>query len=102
MVSSKQVKDARARFIYEYSTYSTNLIKWLINLKVEMNPIWQQKKLREFCKANNILITAYSPLGANGTPWGSSGVFDTQVLHEIAKSRGKTHAQVRIFFSSKS
>ncbi|OVA09113.1 Aldo/keto reductase [Macleaya cordata] len=62
--------------------------------QVEMNPIWQQRKLREFCKANGILITAYSPLGANGTPWGSSGVVETQVLHDIAKARGKTHAQV--------
>ncbi|KAI3942845.1 hypothetical protein MKW92_011474 [Papaver armeniacum] len=62
--------------------------------QVELNPIWQQTKLIKFCKANDIVVTAYSPLGANGTPWGSSGVADTQVLHEIAKARGKTHAQV--------
>ncbi|KAI3852185.1 hypothetical protein MKX03_022985 [Papaver bracteatum] len=42
--------------------------------QVELNPIWQQSKLIKFCKANGILVTAYSPLGANGTPWGSSGV----------------------------
>lgn len=62
-----------------------------------MNPVWQQKKLREFCKAKDIVITAYSPLGASGTPWGSSRVLDAQVLHEIAKARGKTHAQVEWF-----
>ncbi|KAI3870195.1 hypothetical protein MKX03_025791 [Papaver bracteatum] len=38
--------------------------------QVEMNPIWQQKKLRDYCKANNIMVAAYSPLGAKGNHWG--------------------------------
>ncbi|KAJ9169467.1 hypothetical protein P3X46_017662 [Hevea brasiliensis] len=62
--------------------------------QVEMSPLWQQKKLREFCKANDIVVTAYSPLGAKGTRWGSSLVMDNEVLNEIAKTRGKTVAQV--------
>ncbi|KAF2301707.1 hypothetical protein GH714_028735 [Hevea brasiliensis] len=62
--------------------------------QVEMSPLWQQKKLREFCKANDIIVTAYSPLGAKGTRWGSSLVMDNEVLNEIAKTRGKTVAQV--------
>ncbi|XAR47998.1 hypothetical protein NMG60_11030664 [Bertholletia excelsa] len=62
--------------------------------QVEMNPLWQQKKLREFCDKNGILITAYSPLGAKGTLWGSNRVMDCEVLKEIAKARGKTIAQV--------
>lgn len=37
--------------------------------QVEMNPVWQNLKLREFCKAKGIVVTAYSPLGASGTPW---------------------------------
>ncbi|KAI3957711.1 hypothetical protein MKW92_048984 [Papaver armeniacum] len=62
--------------------------------QVEMNPLWQNLKLREFCKTNDIFVTGYSPLGASGTPWGSDGVKDAQVLYEIAQARNKTHAQV--------
>ncbi|KAI3910276.1 hypothetical protein MKX01_030102, partial [Papaver californicum] len=57
-------------------------------------PAVNQTKLIKFYKANDIIVTAYSPLGAYGTPWGSSAVAETQVSHEIAKARGKTHAQV--------
>ncbi|CAL5430358.1 unnamed protein product [Camellia sinensis] len=64
--------------------------------KVEMNPLWKQKKLREFCKEKEIQITAYSPLGANGTMWGDNRIVDCDVLSEIAKARGKTTAQVSL------
>ncbi|KAK9276620.1 hypothetical protein L1049_006156 [Liquidambar formosana] len=64
--------------------------------QVEMNPLWRQKQLREFCKAKGIHITAYSPLGANGTKWGDNRVVGSEVLEEIAKARGKTTAQVSL------
>lgn len=64
--------------------------------QVELNPIWQQKQLRDFCKAKGIEITAYSPLGANNTKWGDNRVMDSDVLAAIAKSRGKTIAQVAL------
>ncbi|MCL7042662.1 hypothetical protein MKW94_002476 [Papaver nudicaule] len=64
--------------------------------QVEMNPMWQQKKLRDYCKANNILVTAYSPLGAKGTFWGSNAVIDSEVLNKIALARGKSLAQVSL------
>ncbi|XP_077254023.1 (1S)-1,7-diacetoxy-luvungin A aldo-keto reductase-like [Tasmannia lanceolata] len=64
--------------------------------QVEMHPLWQQKKLREFCVAKGIHVSAYSPLGGNGTPWGSSQVMDCEVLKEIANARGKTVAQVSL------
>ncbi|XP_027096743.1 D-galacturonate reductase [Coffea arabica] len=64
--------------------------------QVELNPTWQQKELREFCKAKGFEITAYSPLGANNTKWGDNRVMDSDVLAEIAKSRGKTVAQVAL------
>ncbi|XP_028079597.1 probable 3-hydroxyisobutyrate dehydrogenase-like 1, mitochondrial [Camellia sinensis] len=47
-----------------------------------MNPLWQQKKLREFCEKNGVHITAYSPLGAKGTIWGSNHVMECEVLEE--------------------
>ncbi|GMI87807.1 hypothetical protein like AT1G59960 [Hibiscus trionum] len=62
--------------------------------QVELNPMWNQKKLREFCNANGIFITAYSLLGAPGTAWGSNRVMDSDVLKEIAEAKGKTIAQI--------
>ncbi|XP_022733469.1 non-functional NADPH-dependent codeinone reductase 2-like [Durio zibethinus] len=62
--------------------------------QVEFNPLWNQKKLREFCNANGILLEGYSPLGAAGTPWGTNRVLECEVLQEIAKAKGKTVAQI--------
>ncbi|XP_010043911.2 non-functional NADPH-dependent codeinone reductase 2 [Eucalyptus grandis] len=62
--------------------------------QVEMNPLWQQQKLRKFCKEKGVHITAFSPLGAKGTFWGTNRVMECEVLQEIAKGKGKTHAQV--------
>nr|AWJ64114.1 codeinone reductase [Papaver somniferum] len=62
--------------------------------QVEMSPTLHQKNLREYCKANNIMITAHSVLGAIGAPWGSNAVMDSKVLHQIAVARGKSVAQV--------
>ncbi|GKV51048.1 hypothetical protein SLEP1_g57724, partial [Rubroshorea leprosula] len=64
-----------------------------IPTSVEMNPLWQQKKLREFYKATNVIVTAFSPLGAIGTWWGSNHVLANETLKEIAKAHGKIVAQ---------
>ncbi|KAL8106273.1 (1S)-1,7-diacetoxy-luvungin A aldo-keto reductase-like [Apium graveolens] len=64
--------------------------------QVEMNPAWQQGKLREFCQAKGIKIAAFSPLGASGAFWGTKGVLESVVLKEIAKSKGKSVAQVAL------
>ncbi|KAL0005105.1 hypothetical protein SO802_012666 [Lithocarpus litseifolius] len=64
--------------------------------QVEMNPLWQQKKLREFCENKGIRITAYSPLGAKGTLWGTNWVMECEVLKQIAEATGKTTAQICI------
>ncbi|KAJ0538881.1 putative D-galacturonate reductase [Helianthus annuus] len=62
-----------------------------------MNPNWQQKKITEFCKANGILVTAYSPLGAFGNrSWGHNRVMECDILQNIAKSKGKTVAQISL------
>lgn len=72
---------------------ATAKIPPLVN-QVEMNPLWQQKKLREFCMEKGVHVSAYSPLGGRGTAWGSNRVMDCEVLHQIATSKGKTIAQV--------
>lgn len=64
--------------------------------QVEMNPLWQQKDLREFCKAKGIHITAYSPLGSKGAKWGDNESVEYKVLEDIAKAKGKTMAQVSL------
>nr|AAR89809.1 reductase 1 [Hydrangea macrophylla]AAR89811.1 reductase 1 [Hydrangea macrophylla] len=64
--------------------------------QVEMNPVWQQRKLVEFCKENGVLVGAFSPLGALGTSWGSNNVMESEILKEIAKAKGKTVAQVSL------
>ncbi|KAF8389656.1 hypothetical protein HHK36_024175 [Tetracentron sinense] len=64
--------------------------------QVEVNPLWQQKHLIEYCKEKGIHITGYSPLGANGTKWGDNRIVESQVLEEIAQAKGKTAAQVAL------
>ncbi|KAA0040639.1 D-galacturonate reductase-like [Cucumis melo var. makuwa] len=61
-----------------------------------MSPLWHQDKLREFCKANDIHVTAYSPLGAVGTHWGHNKVVDSDVITQIANAKGKTSAQIAL------
>ncbi|XP_073054334.1 non-functional NADPH-dependent codeinone reductase 2-like isoform X2 [Primulina eburnea] len=61
---------------------------------VEVNPCWQQKKLREFCKDWGILVVAYSTLGSVGTFYGTQRVLESEVLKQIAQTKEKTVAQV--------
>jgi len=62
-----------------------------------MNPTWQQKKLMDFCREKGIQVTAYTPLGANGMPWGTNRVLESSALKEIAMVKGKSIAQVLKF-----
>ncbi|KAJ6824430.1 methylecgonone reductase-like [Iris pallida] len=64
--------------------------------QVEMNASWDQSKLREFCREKGVHVTAWSPLGASGAPWGSPSVMQSPVLEEIATAKGKTVAQVAL------
>ncbi|KAB2603322.1 non-functional NADPH-dependent codeinone reductase 2-like [Pyrus ussuriensis x Pyrus communis] len=59
-------------------------------------PPYVNQKLRDFCKAIGIIVTAFSPLGGIGSSWGSNHVFKSKVLQEIAEEWGKTNAQVGI------
>lgn len=59
----------------------------------------QQKKLIDFCKAEGIVMTSYSPLGSVGTTWGSNRVADNEVLKEIAKAKGKTPTGAFVIFN---
>ncbi|KAI4305690.1 hypothetical protein L6164_029041 [Bauhinia variegata] len=61
--------------------------------QVEMNLAWQQKNLRDFCKANDIIITAFSPL-RKGASRGPNEAMDNDVVKDIADAHGKSSAQV--------
>ncbi|KAE9586103.1 hypothetical protein Lal_00009868 [Lupinus albus] len=64
--------------------------------EVEMNASWQQENLRKFCKEKGIHVSAWSPLGSNGSMWGSNAVIDNPILKDIAISTGKTVGQVAL------
>ncbi|AES89305.1 methylecgonone reductase [Medicago truncatula] len=64
--------------------------------QVEMNPSWQQGKLREFCKQKGIHVSAWSPLGGYKLSWGSPTVMENPILHEIAEARKKSVAQIAL------
>jgi diketogulonate reductase-like aldo/keto reductase len=57
--------------------------------QVEYHPYLNQKALDEFCKANGIVLTAYTPL-AKGK------VADDPLIRDIAEKYGKTPGQVTL------
>ncbi|KAH9609149.1 hypothetical protein KSS87_002375 [Heliosperma pusillum] len=58
--------------------------------QVEVNPSWQQKEMIEYCKSRNVVVTAYAPLGAIGTFYGSNKVMESSVLKQIASLKHKS------------
>lgn len=69
--------------------------------QIELHPYLQQSAMLNFCKENNIYLTAYSPLGSSDRP-ASLKADDEPVLLEnstiasIAKRHGASPAQVLI------
>jgi len=70
-------------------------------LQVEIHVYLQQKKLLAFCKANGILVTAYSPLGSKGIEQltaGSGRVYPDLMVNpkvvELANRLEKSPAQI--------
>eukprot|EP00249_Psilotum_nudum_P020476 c27721_g1_i1 orf=168-1124(+) len=84
------------------SNFSSKKLHELINSakitpavnQVEMHPRWQQRKLLEYCNKANIHVSAWSPLGAPSTAWGTLMVLEHPVIKEIAIKHGRTPAQV--------
>lgn len=61
----------------------------LVTLQAEYHPYLDQSKVLEYCRRKGLVFTAYCPL-ARGR------VFNDPVLAEIARSRGKTIAQITL------
>ncbi|SCU81463.1 LANO_0B03180g1_1 [Lachancea nothofagi CBS 11611] len=83
------------------SNCSVSQLQRLINTKnnkivpatsqVETHPLFPQQEMLDFCKQNNILLEAYSPLGSEGSP-----LVDEPAVKEIAKKYNIDPAQVLI------
>lgn len=77
---------------------ASSSIKPTVN-QVEVNPYFQQDAMLEFCQANSVHMTAYSPLGSFDRPVGMKGkdepvLFDDSVLNELADRKGISVAQL--------
>jgi L-glyceraldehyde reductase len=68
------------------------------NLQIELHPALLQTELVDYCKKNDIVVTAYSPLGNN--VYGLPRIVDDPIIVNIAKKLNKSPAQVCISFTA--
>ena len=72
--------------------------------QVEMHPYLQQDELLNYCKENNIHVTAYSPLGSGDRPDAMKAddepsLLENEVITSIAVKHNATPGQVLIIWS---
>jgi alcohol dehydrogenase (NADP+) len=69
--------------------------------QIELHPFLQQPQMLEFCKNNNIHLTAYAPLGSSDRPdemkqANEPGLLENHVVKSIADINNCSTAQVLI------
>ena len=74
--------------------------------QIELHPFLQQNDMLGYCKENNLLLTAYAPLGSGDRPRGMKGkdeqsLLDNQVIQKIAKKNDCSPAQILIRWAIK-
>lgn len=68
-----------------------------VNNQIEIHPYNAQKDLIKYCESNNVMVTAYSPLGRQGVPnVKAPRLFDDQLIKDMAQKYSKTPAQILI------
>ena len=60
------------------------------NNQVEIHPYFQQNELIQFCKQENILVTAYAPLGSRHLMNTDSGIDSNPIIKQIAENHNTT------------
>ncbi len=61
--------------------------------QIELHPYLQQKKMLEFCRQRQVLVTAYSPLGSPDRPKGMKKKDEPSLLgHEVIMAIAQKHA----------
>lgn len=91
----KEVKEAGLVKDVGVSNFTINHLKDALDYypelvalnQVEFHPSLYQKELLDFCRKNNIALTAYSPLGRGAD-------FNNDVIKELSKKYDKTPAQL--------
>lgn len=113
----KQMEKAKELGLTKHIGVSNFSIKKLENLiahsdvvpemnQVEMHPLLPQNELLVFCKKNEILMTAYSPLGSGDRAKSMKAgdepnLLDLDVIRNIAKKHNTLPAQVLISWHTK-
>ena len=67
--------------------------------QVECHPYFNQRRLVEFCRAQDLVVTAYSPLGSPNTPFTdqtNSKILQNEAIAAIGRRHAKTSAQVAL------
>jgi len=64
--------------------------------QVELHPFFQQNELVEYCHNNEILVTAYSPLGSRHLIKTDEGIQHEKSIHEIATKHNCNETQVML------
>jgi alcohol dehydrogenase (NADP+) len=70
-------------------------------LQIEIHPFLQQNELLEYGQKNNIILTAYCPLGSADRPAnriidGEPKLFENEIIHKIAAEKHCTSAQIML------
>lgn len=95
------VKGGKARSI-GVSNFTIPLLKELLDHceippavnQVELHPRLAQVELVEFCKENNIMLTAFSPVGSPNYRTGGASVIEHPVVQSLAEKYNKSPVQV--------
>lgn len=97
LVKSIGVANFTTMMLVDLLTYAS--IKPVMN-QIELHPYNTQTDLLNFCKAENITVTAYSPLGRQGVNRQGAvnskelKLFDEPIIKKIAKEHKKSLAQI--------
>ncbi|WP_339724289.1 aldo/keto reductase [Maribacter stanieri] len=67
--------------------------------QVEMHPFLQQEVLQSFCVQNDILLTAYAPLGSLVDDNSTLRLLENDTIKNIAKARHMSPAQVALAYT---